>query len=109
MAGQTVAVPLEIGRANQHDVKIKWQDGHESIYPARELRLACPCAGCVDEVTGKLRLIASSVPQNVHPLRINLVGRYAISVEWSDGHNTGIYAFGYLRERCPCCRNKRNA
>ncbi len=109
MAETQTPVPVEIGRANQHDVKIKWQDGHEGIYPARELRLACPCAGCVDEVTGQLRLIASSVPQNVHPLRINLVGRYAISVEWSDGHNTGIYAFGYLRERCPCCRNKRNA
>jgi len=101
-------IPKEIGRANQHDVKIRWQDGHESIYPARELRLACPCAGCVDEVTGQLRLIASSVPQNVYPLKINLVGRYAISVEWSDGHNTGIYAFGYLRQRCPCCQDNRN-
>ncbi|MBI4004413.1 MAG: DUF971 domain-containing protein [Candidatus Omnitrophica bacterium] len=99
-------IPKEIGRANQHDVKIRWQDGHESIYPARELRLACPCAGCVDEVTGQLRLIASSVPQNVRPLKIDLVGRYAMSIQWSDGHNTGIYAFDRLRKSCPCptCR-----
>lgn len=90
-------------------MKIRWQDGHESVYPARELRLACPCAGCVDEVTGKLRLIASSVPQNVHPLKIDLVGRYAISIQWSDGHNTGIYAFDRLRVLCPCesCRLTR--
>ena len=102
-------VPIEIGRANQHDVKIRWQDGHESIYPARELRLACPCAGCVDEVTGQLRLIATSVPQNVYPLKIDLVGRYAISIQWSDGHNTGIYAFDRLRALCPCgsCRLTR--
>lgn len=101
---ETVVVPVEVGRANQHDVKITWQDAHVSVYPARELRLACPCAGCVDEVTGMVRVIASSVPQDVHPLKIDLVGRYAISIQWSDGHSTGIYAFDYLRKRCPCCQ-----
>ena len=99
-------LPVEIGRANQYDVRIKWQDGHESVYPARELRLACPCAGCVDETTGAIRVTVTSVPQDVHPLKIELVGRYAISVMWSDGHNTGIYAFDRLRKMCPCCGNK---
>ena len=99
-------IPVEIGRANEYDVKIRWQDGHESIYPSRELRLACPCAGCIDEVTGQLRVIATSIPQNVRPLKIELIGRYAISIQWSDGHNTGIYAFDRLRKLCPCreCR-----
>jgi len=106
MMTEATVVPVEIGRANQYDVKIRWQDGHESIYPARELRLACPCAGCVDEVTGRLRLIATSIPQNVSPLKIDLVGRYAISIQWSDGHNTGIYAFDRLRKMCPCCEGQ---
>ena len=97
------ALPIEIGRANQHDVKIRWQDGHVSVYPARELRLNCPCAGCVDEVTGQRRLIAGSVPEDVKPLSIQLVGRYAITIPWSDGHHTGIYAFELLRKLCPCC------
>ncbi len=26
------------------------------------------------------------------------MGQYAIQIQWSDGHNTGIYAFRYLRE-----------
>ena len=104
-----IPVPIEIGRANQHDVKIRWHDGHESIYPARELRLACPCAGCVDEMTGAIRIIATSIPQDVHPLAIKLVGRYAISIEWSDGHSTGIYAFEKLRTLCPCCERRREA
>ena len=99
-----IPVPIEIGRANRHDVKIRWHDGHESIYPARELRLACPCAGCVDEMTGAIRIIATSIPQDVHPLAIKLVGRYAISIEWSDRHNTGIYAFEKLRRLCSCCK-----
>ncbi len=97
MTADTVT-PIEIGRANAHDVRIKWQDGHESIYPARKLRLACPCAACVDEVTGQMRVIATSVAQNVHPVKIDLIGRYAISIQWSDGHNTGIYSFEYLRK-----------
>jgi len=104
MVGQTQGpVPAEIGRANQHDVKIRWQDGHESVYLARELRLACPCAGCVDEITGIARVIASSIPQDVHPLKIDLVGRYAMTIQWSDGHQTGIYSFDRLRKLCPCC------
>jgi DUF971 family protein len=30
------------------------------------------------------------------------VGHYAIQIEFSDGHATGIYSFDYLREICPC-------
>jgi len=97
------AMPVEIGRANQHDVKVTWSDGHVSVYPARDLRLKCPCAGCVDEVTGHVRLIASSIAETVRPVKIDLVGRYAISITWSDGHNTGIYSFEKLRALCPCC------
>ena len=107
MADTQMPIPVEIGRANECDVKIRWQDGHESVYPARALRLACPYAGCVDEVTGQVRVIAASIAQNVQPVKIDLIGRYAISVTWSDGHNTGIYAFDRLRKTCPCCANDK--
>ena len=30
------------------------------------------------------------------------VGNYAIQIEFSDGHATGIYSFEHLREICPC-------
>jgi hypothetical protein len=30
------------------------------------------------------------------------VGNYALSFAWSDGHQTGIYTFGHLRDLCPC-------
>jgi DUF971 family protein len=95
---------VEIGRANTHDVKVTWRDGHVSMYTARPLRLACPCAGCVDEMTGAVRVIASGVPEDVRPGAIHLIGRYAISIDWSDGHRTGIYPFDLLRRLCPCCR-----
>jgi DUF971 family protein len=95
-------IPREIGKANERDVKITWQDGHVSVYPARPLRLSCPCAGCVDEVTGELRVDPAHIPQNVKPLNVELIGRYAISIHWSDGHQTGIYTFEQLRNICPC-------
>ncbi len=102
MTQPQIPMPVEIGRTNLHDIKVKWQDGHESVYPARTLRMSCPCAGCVDEVTGERVVIASSVPADVKPLGIQLVGRYAITIQWSDGHHTGIYAFDRLRAMCPC-------
>ena len=95
---ETAATPVEITRANQHDVKIIWQDGREQIYPARALRLACPCAGCVDEMTGAIRILPTNIPQDVHPVTISVVGRYAITIHWSDGHHTGIYTFAQLRK-----------
>ena len=89
--------PLEIGRANEHDVKIRWNDGTEAVYPARFLRLECPCAVCVDELTGRRTLQPATIPDDVHPAAIEPVGRYAIQVYWSDGHSTGIYTWERLR------------
>jgi len=94
----TKPVPVEIGRANQHDVRIRWSDGSEKIYPARSLRLKCPCAMCVDENTGLRILKEPGIPLDVHPVKIEPVGRYAIVIHWSDGHNTGIYTWENLYE-----------
>jgi len=30
------------------------------------------------------------------------VGNYAIQIQFSDSHATGIFSFGHLREICPC-------
>jgi DUF971 family protein len=42
-------------------------------------------------------------------LRVEPVGAYAIRIDWSDGHNTGIYTFDHLRSLCQCdaCRAAR--
>jgi len=88
--------PVEIGRANQHDIKILWKDGPEVVYPARLLRLQCPCAHCVEELTGRRLLRESSIAEDVHPVGIDPVGRYAIQIFWSDGHRTGLYTWERL-------------
>lgn len=98
--------PTEIGRHGEHDLMISWEDGHESLYPARYLRLNCRCAACVDEVSGAPLLESGGVPEDVHPAKIELVGHYAIQPTFSDGHFSGIYSFEHLRAICPCdaCR-----
>ena len=90
-------LPTGIRQAGPRTLEITWGDGRESQYAVRTLRLACACATCVDEWTGAARLDPASVPEDVHPLRIEPVGRYAIQIYWSDGHDTGIYPFRRLR------------
>jgi ATP-binding protein involved in chromosome partitioning len=100
--GETKIVPIKIGPPNQPQVEIEWSDGHKSIYPARELRLTCPCAECVNEITGQRRLNPGSVPADVRATAFNTIGRYALQIVWSDGHSTGLYGFENLRKDCSC-------
>ena len=89
--------PTEIRQAGPRELRITWADGAVQRFDVRELRLACGCAQCIDEWTGEDRLDPASIPEDVHPLRIEPVGRYALQIEWSDGHSTGIYPFRRLR------------
>lgn len=98
MSSSDRTTPTSIRQAGPRELAITWADGHESIYPVRELRLACGCAVCVDEWSGEQRLDPGAVPEDVRPVRIEPVGRYAIQIVWSDGHDSGIYPFLRLRE-----------
>ena len=95
-------MPDEIVGLLRSTITIKWSDGHQTRYPARALRLACRCAGCIEETSGRQLLEPATVPETVRAKAINLVGQYAISIDWSDGHTTGIYNFRDLRANCPC-------
>ncbi len=81
-------------------IRIVWPDGPEATVPAVRLRDLCPCAGCVEEGTGKKILDPATIPADVRPLEIHAVGNYAIQIHWSDGHNTGIYTWQTLRDAC---------
>lgn len=86
--------PTEDGAA----LRIVWRDGTTADFPPRYLRLCCPCAGCVEEFSGRPLLDPASVPLDVFPHAIHYVGQYGLRFDWSDGHDTGIYPFEYLRE-----------
>jgi len=102
-------IPKEI-KSKTDLLRILWSDGHASLYEPRDLRLACRCAACVDEWTNESLVQSERVPPDVKPLAIEVMGHYAIHIDWSDGHNTGIYTYDYLREVCACdeCKQKRS-
>ncbi len=89
--------PLKIIEDTDRDITIEWSDGTETRYGAAELRRKCPCAGCIDEWTGAKRLDENSVTDELAFRHISIVGRYALNFHFTDGHDTGIFSFAYLR------------
>jgi DUF971 family protein len=96
-------VPLAIHR-DDREIVITWAADHRGAYPSRFLRQQCPCAQCRDEITGRRLLDPESVPPEVAARKLQLVGNYAMRVEWSDGHGTGIFTWELLFRLCPCER-----
>jgi len=106
--------PKTLKRLGDTGFLVEWKDGHRSEYPFPYLRRMCPCAECsairhkgldvhslfAPDGDGDYSLI--QVSDDVLPLDIQLVGRYAVQFQWSDGHSTGIYSFQTLKEMCPC-------
>lgn len=97
---QTAEPPESIDVLPDHAIRILWPGGRETTITSWALRDFCPCASCVEEGTGKKLLDSSTIPPDIHPLQINPVGAYAIQIQWSDGHNTGLYAWPTLRQAC---------
>lgn len=89
--------PAQIIEESDHEVSIKWTDDAETRYTAAQLRRVCPCAGCVNEWTGEKILRDESVADDLKFDHISIVGRYALNFHFTDGHDTGIFSFNFLR------------
>lgn len=90
-----------------------WDDGHVSRYTFSLLRAGCPCAECRGghenmRDTPDPDVFSAELPDSPTTRLKTLVpvGAYAITPVWEDGHDYGIYQWGYLRALCPCeeCR-----
>ena len=95
-------------------VDIVWADQHSSHYDFVYLREQCPCAMCDEERRKKEGMprtrAAGPAAAALLPMfkprptarTAKAVGNYAIQIDFSDGHTTGIYSYDYLRTICPC-------
>ena len=90
--------PLQIIEESAHRVSIKWSDDSGTAYSAAVLRRSCPCASCVNEWTGQKILNDDQIGDDMSFTHISIVGRYALNFHFSDGHDTGIFSFEYLRK-----------
>ncbi len=93
--------PTQIVEESKDKISIKWSDDSEMNYSAAHLRRNCPCASCVNEWTGEKILRDESVSDDLSFEHISIVGRYALNFHFSDGHDTGIFSFDYLRKLNP--------
>ena len=76
---------------------VSWDDGGATTIPYRELRLACGCALCIEEMTGRPLLDPDTVPEDVGVADCNEVGLYGLQIAFTDSHRTGIYTWDRLR------------
>ena len=99
----TIPVRTPLARA-AGTLELEWQDGHQTVYGATGLRWLCPCAYCRGEagLPGWLDTRPTLTADQTRLEDLHLVGSYAVAPTWGDGHHTGYYPFGLLRERCPC-------
>jgi DUF971 family protein len=83
---------------------LEWADGHETTYDFTALRWLCPCAYCRGEagMPGWLDSAPTLTADQTRLTDLHLVGNYAVSPHWADGHGTGYYSFTQLRHHCPC-------
>ncbi|HRX87483.1 MAG TPA: DUF971 domain-containing protein [Phycisphaerae bacterium] len=99
----TLPQDIKLNRAERR-LTITWKDGVVSTYDTTDLRKNCPCASCNAErqqqsSTAELFPILKKDPGKGPPTAegARLIGNYALHIQWSDGHDTGIYDFRYLR------------
>jgi DUF971 family protein len=103
--------PEHIAISKSKGIKIDWKDGHHSEYGLTYLRDRCPCASCTGVHGTPPRVPEAEQPSSpfqmfkpaLKMLGVEPVGNYAIRINWSDGHNSGIYSWEHLRRICPCC------
>lgn len=79
-------------------ITLSWQDGTEARLMPRRIRVECPCAHCVSEVTGQRLLDPDSVPSDLGLVDMQPVGNYAYRVLFSDGHDSGIFRLELLHQ-----------
>jgi len=74
-------------------IKVFYDKNKVKLIHPFTLRKKCICAACIDEFSGEKILKEKNIPKDVHPVRIEDKGNYAVAVVWSDGHRSSIYPY----------------
>jgi DUF971 family protein len=121
-------IPAKLDLKKTQSLSITWSDGETSVYTLEYLRSMCPCATCKEvrlanvpaahrndppsaqrpaPDAGKKRsltILPGNYSDGLSVVDAQLVGNYALQIDWSDQHGSGIYSFQYLREIRPAAR-----
>ena len=83
------------------EVAIAWAVGAESFVEFERLRAASPSAANMGERDILGNQYGGDGPKKFPGVEVvgwAVVGNYAIRFDFSDGHNTGLYSYDYLRK-----------
>ena len=100
--------PTRLDLKKDRGLTVEWADGTGSYYSIAYLRRMSPSADARQQreelEKNPLAVIQPSRKGGDGPLvaeSAELVGNYAIRINFSDGHKTGLYSWEYLREIDP--------
>ena len=100
--------PREVKRLGSSGIQIVWDNGQVHDISSKVLRENCPSADSrakrgdhshqepLTARSSKLKIVESTLDEELDLQEIWAVGNYAIGMKWGDGHHTGIYTFEYL-------------
>lgn len=94
-AARTRPWPVELKLTRSTDVlTARFDDGAAFDLPAEFLRVMTPSAADRGHGAGPGRCVAGK--QGVSVTDLDPVGRYAVRIRFSDGHDTGLYSWDEL-------------
>jgi DUF971 family protein len=99
-----IVQPTQLELVGDNRLRITWSDGQIREYTIRELREKCPCATCREKrrapppPSTMLPVLTAAETRPLSITGMKPTGSYAYSIDFSDGHNTGIYTLESLRE-----------
>jgi DUF971 family protein len=104
--------PVHLDLKKDRGLTVLWSDGTTSYYSIAYLRRMSPSADArelrKEMATNPLTVLPASASKSEGPLvavDAEFVGNYAIRIRFSDGHDTGLYSWKYLREIDPALQN----
>ncbi|CAA0079326.1 Uncharacterised protein [Zhongshania aliphaticivorans] len=85
-------------RKKSQQLEISYANGEQFSLSSEFLRVHSPSAEVRGHGAGQETLQVGKI--NVHITELIPVGNYALQLVFSDGHDSGIFSWGYLRELC---------
>lgn len=90
----TNAQVIDVELERQLELRVTYDDDVTCSFPLLTLRQACPCATCRGRREQGLDAYGGS---SIEARGAEMHGNWGISIDWSDGHSTGIYPWTHLR------------
>ena len=102
--------PAHLDLQRDRGLTVRWRDGSTSFYAIEFLRRMSPSADArtlrEELARNPLAVLPAGSDEPLVAIDAELVGNYAIRIRFSDGHDTGLFSWTYLREIDPGSRSE---